>query len=141
MAADIVLYDDAVHQAAVIRLWEQVFGYGAAHNAPNLVIDQKMSVEDDLFFVAISDGILTGTALAGHDGHRGWIYSVAVSPDSQKQGIGSMLLSHAEGRLAARGCTKINLQVMEGNENVQQFYESNGYSTEIRISMGKRLAQ
>jgi hypothetical protein len=34
---------------------------------------------------------------------------------------------------------KINLQIMEGNEMVEQFYLSKGYSTEKRISMGKRL--
>ena len=141
MAIDIVLYDDGAHRADVIQLWEQVFKYGAAHNAPDLVIDQKMAVDDGLLFVATSESTLTGTVMAGYDGHRGWIYSLAVNPDYRNQGIGTKLLSHAESRLAARGCTKINLQIMEGNEHVQLFYESNGYSTENRISMGKRLTQ
>ena len=34
---------------------------------------------------------------------------------------------------------KINLQIMEGNEIVEGFYLKNGYKTEKRISMGKRL--
>ena len=34
---------------------------------------------------------------------------------------------------------KINLQIMDGNEQVQEFYEANGYSVEKRVSMGKRL--
>ena len=49
MATDIVLYDDRAHRADVIRLWEQVFGYGAAHNAPDVVIDQKLAINDGLF--------------------------------------------------------------------------------------------
>ena len=91
--------------------------------------------------MANSESALTGTVLAGYDGHRGWIYSLAVSPVSRNRGIGTELLSHAESHLADRGCTKINLQIVEGNEHVQLFYESNGYSTENRISMGKRLTQ
>lgn len=118
-----------------------MFGYGAAHNAPSLVIDNKIAVTDGLFFVATLNGSLVGTVMAGYDGHRGWIYSLAVDPDSQKRGIGSKLLAHAETNLTARGCTKINLQIMDGNEAVQRFYESNGYSAEKRISMGKRITE
>jgi hypothetical protein len=46
-----------------------------------------------------------------------------------------------EDRLSERGCMKINLQIIEGNEAVEAFYHSNGYQTEKRISMGKRLLQ
>jgi ribosomal protein S18 acetylase RimI-like enzyme len=130
---------NAVHRSQVVALWETTFGYQAAHNSPGLVIDKKLAVEDDLFFVAMADGVVVGTIMAGYDGHRGWIYSVAVSPSHQRRGIGSSLLAHAERALACRGCVKINLQIMEGNESVMNFYSSSGYSTEKRVSMGKRL--
>jgi ribosomal protein S18 acetylase RimI-like enzyme len=45
----------------------------------------------------------------------------------------------AEGRLAALGCIKINLQVLETNSAVVRFYEEAGYKIEPRISMSKRL--
>jgi GNAT superfamily N-acetyltransferase len=77
--------------------------------------------------------------MAGYDGHRGWIYSMAVLPDYQKKGIGSALLKYAEEKLSSLGCLKVNLQIMEGNEPVEKFYEAKGYSTENRISMGKKL--
>ena len=51
------------------------------------------------------------------------------------------MLSFAEERLSEKGCMKINLQIMEGNEPVDAFYHTNGYKTEKRISMGKRLIQ
>ncbi|KKK58906.1 hypothetical protein LCGC14_3039730, partial [marine sediment metagenome] len=57
----------------------------------------------------------------------------------QKKGIGSTLLAFAEEKLSSLGCMKINLQIMDGNDAVQQFYKANGYLTEKRISMGKRL--
>jgi ribosomal protein S18 acetylase RimI-like enzyme len=77
--------------------------------------------------------------MAGYDGHRGWVYSMAVHPDWRGDGLGSQLLAAAEEALAARGCVKINLQVLPGNGNAQAFYEANGYVVEDRISMGKRL--
>jgi len=79
--------------------------------------------------------------MAGYDGHRGWIYSIAVSPNYRKQRIGSTLLAFAERKLSEIGCMKINLQIMEGNEAVENFYLANGYHTEKRISMGKRLPE
>lgn len=135
----IALYSDASHRAQVVALLETVFGYDAPHNNPNVVIDKKIAERDGLFFVAIAGTSIVGTIMAGYDGHRGWIYSVAVSPSCRREGIGSHLIGTAEQALTNRGCVKINLQIMEGNESVVAFYTSLGYSVEKRISMGKRI--
>jgi len=82
-----------------------------------------------------------GTVMAGYDGHRGWIYSVAVAPQHRRKGIGSRLMSVAEEALIERGCVKINLQILEGNEAVTAFYSSLGFSVEKRVSMGKPIPQ
>ncbi|QOV87628.1 GNAT family acetyltransferase [Humisphaera borealis] len=139
MTITIAPFENAIHRNEVVALWETVFGYDAAHNCPSLVIEKKIAVCDGLFFVAINDPGIIGTIIAGYDGHRGWIYSVAVHPGYRKQGIGSRLVTHAEIALAARGCMKINLQIMEGNEAVAAFYSSMGYAVEQRVSMGKRI--
>ena len=141
MTCEIQTYDNSMHRDQVIALWRTVFGYEAKHNSPGLVIDKKRQADDGLFFIAMDNGCLVGTVMAGYDGHRGWIYSVAVSPEFQKQGIGSKLLSMAEKKLSELGCIKINLQIMEGNEVVENFYLANEYQTEKRISMGKRLQE
>lgn len=140
MTIQIMPFDNDPHKSPVIALWEQVFGYDASHNAPSLVIDKKLAAKDDLFFVAVQNDELVGTIMAGYDGHRGWIYSIAVRPDLRNQGIGSKLVRFAESRLEALGCMKINLQIMDGNEAVRHFYETLGYTEERRVSMGKRLA-
>ena len=140
-AVTVISYSDMAHRSQVIALWEAVFGYDAAHNRPSVVIDKKMAAEDQLFFVAVAGDLLVGTIMAGYDGHRGWIYSLAVSPSHRRQGIGSRLMSVAEAALRGRGCMKINLQIMEGNESVAAFYSSLGYSVEQRVSMGKRLRE
>jgi ribosomal protein S18 acetylase RimI-like enzyme len=136
---DIVDYEDSDHRAQVIALWRTVFVYDAVHNAPGLAIDKKVAVHDGLFFVALADAAVIGSVMAGYDGHRGWVYSMAVHPDWRGRGLGSRLLAAAEEALLGRGCVKINLQVLPGNGNAQAFYEANGYAVEDRISMGKRL--
>ena len=139
MNCDITAFDIAKHKDQVISLWNAVFGYEANHNAPSIVIDKKVDFNDGLFYVAVDHQAVIGTVMAGYDGHRGWIYAIAVSKAHQKKGVGSALLSFAEKRLSEKGCMKINLQIMQGNEAVEAFYQSNGYRTEKRISMGKRL--
>jgi ribosomal protein S18 acetylase RimI-like enzyme len=140
IAPTITPYQDASHRRQVMGLWETVFGYEAKHNGPSLVIDKKREV-DDLFFVAVDGKAVVGTIMCGYDGHRGWIYSLAVAPSHRRQGIGARLVSHAEHALGRRGCMKINLQIMEANESVASFYASLGYSVEKRVSMGKLLPE
>lgn len=135
----IVPYSDEAHRAQVVELWQGVFGHAGGHNDAGLAIDKKIAIDDGLFFVASRDGAVIGTTLAGYDGHRGWLYSVAVHPEHRKRGIGSALILHAEHELARRGCMKVNLQVVSGNESVAAFYETLGFVTEPRISMGKRI--
>ena len=124
----------------VVVLWNAVFPGSTGHNDPGESIGRKVAVDDGLFFVALDGDVIVGTALAGYDGHRGWLYSIAVSPDRQRCGIGTKLVRHAEEVLAQRGCPKLNLQVRTDNAAVVAFYESLGYQTEERISMGKLLA-
>jgi ribosomal protein S18 acetylase RimI-like enzyme len=126
-------------EADVIALWTDVFGYSAAHNDPSTVIRHKMTVQSDLFFVARLDGRLVGTVMGGYDGHRGWIYSLAVGMEVRRRGIGAALMRHVEQALAGRGCPKVNLQVLSANAATVAFYEKLGYSVEERISMGKHL--
>ena len=137
----ILEYNDTMHRGQVIELWQKTSGSSATHNVPALAIDKKLEIEDGLFFVGTKNGEVIGTVMAGYDGHRGWIYSLAVLPMHRKQGVGSALLSCAEEKLSSLGCMKINLQVREGNDAAENFYIANGYSTERIISMGKQLKE
>ncbi|MCL6307869.1 GNAT family acetyltransferase [Pseudomonas syringae] len=135
----IVEYSDPHHRLAVIQLWKTVFNDDMPHNRPDLSIDKKLAVDDRLFFVALADDELVGTILAGYDGHRGWLYSVAVDPQQRGNGLGTRLVRHAEKALADLGCVKINLQIHTFNESVQAFYRTLSYTPELIISMGKRI--
>jgi ribosomal protein S18 acetylase RimI-like enzyme len=125
-------------EAAVVALWTEVFAYPQARNAPAKVIRDKMAVQPELLFVAVVDDVPIGTVMGGYDGHRGWVYSLAVRPGSRGRGIGTALMRHVERELAARGCPKINLQVVTSNAAAVAFYTKLGYAVEERISMGKQ---
>jgi len=129
-------YDD---RAGVIALWEQAFPDDPPHNAPPLVFDAKLAMNDGLLFVATDADTVAGTAMAGYDGHRGWLYAIAVSPPYRRRGIGTALVRHAFGALRAAGCSKVNLQVRATNAAVIGFYASLGFGVEDRVSMGMHI--
>ena len=123
----------------VIALWERVFPDDPPHNGPAKVFDAKLAMRDDMLFVATDAGAVIGTAMAGYDGHRGWLYTVAVAPDRRRRGIGAALVHHAVDALRTAGCTKVNLQIRATNTAVRGFYESLGFEAEERLSMGMHV--
>jgi ribosomal protein S18 acetylase RimI-like enzyme len=127
--------------AAVEQLWKEVFPDDPPHNAPRKVIREKMSVQKELFFVAEDDGSIIGTVVSGYDGHRGWLYAVAVKPAFRRRGVGRKLIEHAVAALSRMGCPKVNLQVRSTNADVIAFYQKLGFTTEDRVSMGKKLEE
>lgn len=128
----------AADRAALIDLWTAVFPDDPPHNAPAAVLDAKLAV-DDLIYVAIDGDELIGACMAGYDGHRGWLYAVAVAPDRRRAGVGRQLVERTVGALGERGCIKVNLQIRSTNRDVAAFYRSLGFVVENRVSMGKLI--
>jgi len=120
---------------SLINLWKDVFPDDPPHNEPSIVIEQKLAI-DDLIFVAEDNKEIAGACIAGYDGHRGWLYAVAVSRKCRRKGKGSQLIKYATKSLKALGCKKVNLQIRATNTAVADFYKSLGFTTEDRLSMG-----
>lgn len=128
------------HFTEVDRLWKEVFPDDPERNRASVAIPVKLAVKDGLFWVALDvNGGVVGTIMAGWDGHRGWLYSVAVAPTHRRNGIGGQLVDTAVQELKRRGCSKVNLQVRAGNRVVANFYETLGFAAEPRVSMGREL--
>ena len=123
---------------AVVALWAQC---GLTHpwNDPHKDIQRKLTVQPDLFLVAVLDGRLIGSVMAGYEGHRGWINYLAVAPDCRRNGLGRRLMDEAGRRLLALGCPKINLQVRSSNRSVLAFYQRLGFVPDDVVSLGKRI--
>lgn len=128
----------ASEQEEVIALWAAC-DLLRPWNDPQKDIARKLEVQPELFLVAVDAGELVGTVMAGYDGHRGWIYYLAVSPAQRGTGVGRALMAAAEARLRELGCPKINLQIRAENEAVRAFYERLGYRRDAVVSLGKRL--
>lgn len=126
-------------RAGLVALWERVFPDDPPHNAPGPVIDAKLAVDDLIFVAADAGGRVVGAAMGGYDGHRGWLYAVAVDPAARRASVGRRLVEHTVAALEARGCIKVNLQVRATNAAVVAFYEALGFAVEDRISMGRRI--
>lgn len=127
------------HFDGVDALWRRVFPNDPPRNRAAAAIPAKLALEDNLFIIAEDGDAVVGTVMAGYDGHRGWLYAVAVHPERQSCGIGRLLIAEAEARLAAAGCRKVNLQVRADNDAVVGFYEALGFAVEPRVSMGKSI--
>ena len=123
----------------VRSLWEEAFPSDPPWNRAEAAIPAKLAFQPGLLFVAMEDGGVIGSAMAGYDGHRGWLYSVAVRSGCRRDGVGTALVREAERALAALGCEKVNLQVRGSNEAVTRFYAKLGYAIEDRVSLGRRL--
>ncbi|MFT4064891.1 GNAT family acetyltransferase [Paraburkholderia sp.] len=136
---------DASDTDAVIALWQQAFpeyrDVTRPQRNPRLSIANKLATQPELFFVAVLDGRLVGTVMGGYDGHRGWLYSLAVDEAVRRHGIGTRLVAHVENALTALGCPKLNLQVLSAKSDIRAFYEALGYRADAVISLGKRLGE
>jgi ribosomal protein S18 acetylase RimI-like enzyme len=125
-------------EAAVVALWGANLT-SRPWNEPVAAIHRKLEIQREMFLVAEVDGQVVGTTMAGYDGHRGWIYSVAVHSDHRRKGIATAMIREAERLLKAIDCPKINLQVMPNNPAAVALYDSLGYAIEDRVSMGKPI--
>ena len=92
-----------------------------------------------LLILGEEHGHLVGSALAGWDGRRGWLYHVAVHRDERRRGIGKGLVAEIETRLRALGCPKLNLIVWDDNTYAMRFWEALGYRREKTVEYAKEL--
>jgi len=125
-------------ETAVIVLWHEC-GLTRPWNDPHIDIARKLTEQPDLFLVGTVNDELIATAMVGFDGHRGWVYYVAVSPRHRKRSYGRSIMREAERLLVERGCPKVNLLVRSSNTEVIEFYRKLGYAQDDVVSLGRRL--
>lgn len=125
-------------QDTVIQLWRDC-GLIVPWNNPEKDIQRKSKVGVELFLVGEFEGKIVASVMGGYEGHRGWANYLAILPDYQHKGFAKAIMVELEGRLKALGCPKINLLVRNTNTEVIEFYQSQGYSIDASVSLGKRL--
>lgn len=124
-------------EARVIALWEMC-GLTRPWNDPERDLAFARGKANSDVLVGIADGAIVATVMAGHDGHRGWLYYLAVDPPHQRKGHGREAVRAAEAWLKAQGVWAINLMIRNDNIAARGFYEAIGYRLGDVIQMGKR---
>lgn len=113
-------------EAALAALWRAA-GVARPWNDPGRDIAFARAAAHATILVAEEGARLSASAMVGEDGHRGWLYYVAVVPERQGGGLGRAIVQAAEIWLAARGVWKVQLLVRAGNARAVGFYERLGY--------------
>ncbi|PXA70736.1 GNAT family acetyltransferase [Cryobacterium arcticum] len=123
---------------AVVALWEEA-GLTRPWNPPAVDLQRALDGATSTVLGGYRDDRLVGTVMVGHDGHRGWVYYLAVAASERGAGLGRKLMQAAESWLTANGAVKLQLMVREANAQVIGFYTRLGYAdADVRV-LGKRL--
>src|SRR3984893_3483118 len=77
--------------AAVIALW-QACGLTRPWNDPAAEIARGRNGTNAAVLVGRDNGAIVASSMVGHDGHRGWVYYVAVDPDHRQKGSGRAVM-------------------------------------------------
>ncbi len=124
--------------AQVTAFWDAC-GISVAYNDPAKDILRMQAAPDCQLYVGLESGHLMASMMVGHEGHRGWIYKLAILPEFRGKGLGRDLVQLAERWLMARGLPKCHAIIRDTNARVQGFYERLGYEVQPRLVMGKWL--
>jgi Acetyltransferases len=111
---------------AAVALWEQA-GLTRPWNPPTIDLQRALDGCTSTVLGAFDDERMTGTVMVGHDGHRGWIYYLAVDESHRGSGLGRGLMAAAETWLQQHGAVKVQLMIRAGNAAVLGFYDHLGY--------------
>jgi ribosomal protein S18 acetylase RimI-like enzyme len=121
---------------AVIALWQRC-GLTRPWNDPASDIALARRNPNATVLVGREGAAIVATTMVGHDGHRGWVYYVAVDPDCRNKGFGRAMMDAAEAWLRTAGVPKLQLLVRRENLKAGAFYQSIGYEEADTIVFAK----
>ncbi len=123
---------------AVIALWEAA-GLTRPWNDPIQDFSRALLAADAAILILSMEDAVVASVMVGYDGHRGWVYYLAVAPGHRRGGHGRALMDAAEAWLVERGAPKIQLMVRDDNEAALGFYEALGLERQKVVTLGRFL--
>ena len=124
---------------AAVALW-QACGLTRPWNDPHADLALALSSPGSTILAGRVDDRLVATVMVGCDGHRGWVYYLAVDPECRHAGHGVTMMKAAEGWLKACGAPRLNLMVRADNAAAVGFYEAIGYAASDVMVLQKVLS-
>lgn len=113
---------------AVLALWSAADGVEVAEGDGPADLAAYLARNPGLSRVALDgDGGIVAAVLCGHDGRRGLIYHLAVSPAHRRHGLGRRLVEECLTALRATGVRRVLLLVADGNAPARAFWAGAGF--------------
>jgi ribosomal protein S18 acetylase RimI-like enzyme len=122
----------------VTDLWRRC-GLTRPWNDPEADFRRALEGPASAVLLLEGDSGLAASIMVGWDGHRGWVYYLAVDPELRRRGEGRRMMAAAEQWLRARGAPKIQLMVREDNADAIGFYEALGLTRQKVVTLGRFL--
>src|SRR5262245_22121244 len=113
---------DQVH-----RLWTAAHGICLGEDDTREGVALYLRRNPNLCFVALDGEQIIGVSLCGHDGRRGILRHLAVSPQYRNCGVGRSLVQSCLAALRAEGIRACNIFVMDDNPAGLRFWEHLGF--------------
>ena len=120
--------DDA---EAVLAFWKES-AEGTSISDDVHGVTRLVERDPEALILALADGLIVGSVIAGWDGWRASLYRLAVLPSHRRRGISTALLRAAEERFAALGGRRADAMVLEANETGRRLWAAAGYEREER---------
>lgn len=118
---------------AAASLWEQA-GLTRPWNPPASDLQRALDGETSTVLGGFENECLLATVMVGNDGHRGWMYYLAVDKSRRRAGLGRQMVAAGEGWLQEHGAVKVQLMVRSTNYAVLGFYDHLGYEdADVRV--------
>lgn len=111
----------------VYAMWQTTSKRALSNADSREQIERYLDRNDGMSQVAVIDGKIVGTVLAGHDGRRGFIHHMAVLPEYRRRKIGHSLAQTALEKITAEGIDKTHIFCYQNNETGQNFWTDFGF--------------
>lgn len=111
----------------VYAMWQTTSKRALSNADSREQIERYLDRNAGMSQVAVADGKIVGTVLAGHDGRRGFIHHMAVMPQYRRKGIGHSLANTAIEKIKAEGIDKTHIFCYQNNETGQIFWKDFGF--------------
>ncbi|MFD8642476.1 GNAT family N-acetyltransferase [Streptomyces zaomyceticus] len=116
---------------AVLAFWKES-AHGTSVSDDVLGVRRLIDRDPEALLLAVADGLIVGSVIAGWDGWRASLYRLAVLPSYRRRGISTALLRAAEERFAALGGRRVDAMVLEANETGRRLWSAAGFVREER---------
>jgi ribosomal protein S18 acetylase RimI-like enzyme len=119
----------------LLGLWRACEGLSIRDADSHAGVERYLARNPGLSHVAERGGRIVGSIMAGHDGKRGYIQHLAVSPGARKQGVASCLVAFCVDALKQEGIEKSHVHVLKHNATGNAYWTRMGWRQRTEVVM------